>query len=314
MRRNMMLGQWLASGILMMLLASGCFQGGSNQLQPTADTFIPTWTPFPSNTPPEPETVIMVVTSTIDPLAVAQDVPDEGVGGADPNALTGEDTLQQVPTEEPVALDPDQERATAIIQGATATQEFILTSTAQALGIGQPFATASPTTGFDTTLPTATTALVAGADCIDEVRAGDNLFRISQRYGLTVGEIAARNGISNINLIYPGDMLTIPGCGTTGYVPLPTSTATPAPTLVGGGTTGGTTTGGTTGDTSGGVFVTFTPIASTGGQCGTHVVVEGETLFQIAQANGSTVSAIAAANGIVNVDLIDMGDSLTIPC
>ncbi|MFN8373560.1 MAG: LysM peptidoglycan-binding domain-containing protein [Anaerolineae bacterium] len=283
-------------------------------MQPTADTFIPTWTPFPSNTPPEPETVIMVVTSTTDPFA-AQEAED--VGGADTNALTGDtaaNDLAAAPTQEPAVLDADQVRATAIIEGATATQSFILTGTAQALGIGQPFSTATPTVGFDT-IATATVPLVAGADCIDEVRAGDNLFRISQRYGLTVTEIATRNGISNINLIFPGQMLTIPGCGTTGYRPLPTSTPTAAPTAIGGTvpntTTGGATNGATTSD---GLFITFTPAAAAGGQCGAHTVVEGETLFQIAQASGVSVSSLAAANGIVNVDLIDMGDQLVVPC
>jgi nucleoid-associated protein YgaU len=159
------------------------------------------------------------------------------------------------------------------------------------------------------------------------VRAGDNLFRISQRYGLTVADVAARNGITNVDLIFPGQMLTIPACGTTGYVPLPTSTPTPSVTPIGGGvTTGGTTTGGTlpdqttTGGTNG-MFITFTPppggttgTVPTTGQCGSHIIVEGDSLFQIAIANGTTVAALAAANGIVNVDAIDMGDTLVIPC
>jgi LysM repeat protein len=50
------------------------------------------------------------------------------------------------------------------------------------------------------------------------------------------------------------------------------------------------------------------------GQCGTHTVAEGQTLFQIARQYGVSVSDMAAANGIVNVDLIDMGDELIVPC
>ena len=253
-----------------------------------------------------------------DPDAIAQDVPDTGGAELNPVPSDNADTLAQfsTATQPAIALDEDQQRATAIIQGSTATAAFAMTATQQALFGGQPFMTATPS--LDPTVAGATSApVLSGADCIDEVRAGDNLFRIALRYGLTVGDIASRNGITNVDLIFPGQMLTIPGCGTTGYRPLPTTIPTTSPvTTTTGGTTGGTTTGG-------GIFITFTPApgvpstTTTGGgtgTCGTHVVTEGETLFQIAQANGSTVSAIASANGIVNVDLIDMGMSLNVPC
>jgi LysM repeat protein len=42
------------------------------------------------------------------------------------------------------------------------------------------------------------------------VVAGDNLFRISLRYGTTVQAIAAANNISNVNLIFVGQTLRIP--------------------------------------------------------------------------------------------------------
>lgn len=41
------------------------------------------------------------------------------------------------------------------------------------------------------------------------VRAGDNLSSIAARYGTTYQAIAAKNGISNPNLIYPGQVLKI---------------------------------------------------------------------------------------------------------
>ncbi|NNE74049.1 MAG: LysM peptidoglycan-binding domain-containing protein [Acidimicrobiales bacterium] len=45
-----------------------------------------------------------------------------------------------------------------------------------------------------------------------------------------------------------------------------------------------------------------------------HVtVVEGDTLYSIARANGTTVSRLVAANGIDNPDLIVVGDDLIIP-
>ena len=42
------------------------------------------------------------------------------------------------------------------------------------------------------------------------VQPGENLFRIALKYGVTVEAIAVANGISNVNLIYPGQELAIP--------------------------------------------------------------------------------------------------------
>lgn len=41
------------------------------------------------------------------------------------------------------------------------------------------------------------------------VRAGDTLSGIAQRYGTTISKLAKDNGIKNVNLIYPGQKLTI---------------------------------------------------------------------------------------------------------
>lgn len=45
------------------------------------------------------------------------------------------------------------------------------------------------------------------------VQPGQNLFRISLRYGVSLSAIAAANNISNVNVIYVGQRLYIP-CGT----------------------------------------------------------------------------------------------------
>jgi LysM repeat protein len=46
---------------------------------------------------------------------------------------------------------------------------------------------------------------------------------------------------------------------------------------------------------------------------GVHVVQPGENLFRIALRYGTTVEAIASANGIANPALINVGQTLTIP-
>jgi LysM repeat protein len=111
------------------------------------------------------------------------------------------------------------------------------------------------------------------------VQPGDNLFRISLRFNTTVAALAAANGITNVNLIFAGQTLIIPGPG--GNVPPPVTTP-PA---------GGTPAPGTT----------------------TYVVAPGDTLSKIAQRFGTTYLAIAAANGIANPNLIYVGQVLNIP-
>jgi LysM repeat protein len=47
------------------------------------------------------------------------------------------------------------------------------------------------------------------------VQAGENLYRIALKYGLTYRELAEANGIANPDKIQAGTVLTIPGCGDT---------------------------------------------------------------------------------------------------
>src|SRR5689334_1155953 len=51
---------------------------------------------------------------------------------------------------------------------------------------------------------------------------GENLFRISLRYGTTMAAIATANGITNYALIYAGQILLIPCAGAAPvYIPTP---------------------------------------------------------------------------------------------
>ncbi len=108
------------------------------------------------------------------------------------------------------------------------------------------------------------------------VRYGDTLYRISLRFGVSVTAIAQANNISNINLIYAGQTLRIPTGGGTPATPVPGATQQPGGTSL-------------------------------------YVVVRGDTLGRIAQRFGTTVTAIAQANGITNINLIFVGQRLTIP-
>jgi LysM repeat protein len=126
-------------------------------------------------------------------------------------------------------------------------------------------------------VPAQTTHAQGGNQITHVVAPGENLFRISLRYGVSVQAIAQQNGIQNPNLIYVGQRLVISG-GT------------------------GTPPGGTT--------------PPPGGSTGTeqkYTVVAGDTLSKIARQFNVTVQSIAQRNNIANVNLIYVGQVLTIP-
>jgi LysM repeat protein len=252
----------------------------------------PTFTPLPSNTPipPPTETPTDFILPTEAPTLAIVDIstqvvllPDQQL---DPiwqtaTAIYLESLGQQPPDaqQDLATLDPLLQQATDMVRQATETAAFPATQTAQAI-FGFPTAT----TIF--IQPTASGPILQGADCVYEVQPSDpNLYRISLKFGVTYMEIAQRTNMVNPNLIHVGDRLIIPGCGTTGYVPPPTSTP--------------------------GVGVPgATPVPGGGG---TYVVRAGDTLFALSLQWGTTVSAIAALNGIQNVNLIYVDQVLTIP-
>ncbi|MCA9884533.1 MAG: LysM peptidoglycan-binding domain-containing protein [Anaerolineae bacterium] len=134
-----------------------------------------------------------------------------------------------------------------------------------------------------TLLVSASFAVIAQDQVTYTVQPGDNLYRISLRYGVSISAIASANNIANINLIYPGQVLVIPGAD--GGTPAPTPTPPPSD--------GGSNPG------------------NPGGSV--YTVVYGDTLSRIAARFGTTWQAIASANNIANPNLIYVGQQLVIP-
>ncbi len=122
-----------------------------------------------------------------------------------------------------------------------------------------------------------TTAVVnAQGNTVYTVKPGETLFSIGRLYNVNPYSIAAANNIPYPYIIYPGQQLIIPTGGT---VP-------PGPT----------------------------PIPPQPGGCRYyHTVRPGENLFRISLAYGVPMATIAAANGIVNYNLIYAGQTLCIP-
>ena len=115
------------------------------------------------------------------------------------------------------------------------------------------------------------------------VRPGDTLSAIAVRLGATQAALRAANELSNSNLIYAGQTLTIAG----GTSPV-SSEAAPAEH-----------------------FMTPIDNGATGGR--TYVVQQGDTLTAIARRLGANVSALAQANGIENTDHLLAGQTLQLP-
>lgn len=111
------------------------------------------------------------------------------------------------------------------------------------------------------------------------VRSGDTLSVIAARFNTTAATLAQLNNIVNPNLIYPGQVLRVPGTA-----PAVPPTPVLAPTAA-------------------------APIP----QPRTHTVRPGENLYRISLIYGVALDALQRANNLLNPNLIFVGQVLVIP-
>lgn len=116
------------------------------------------------------------------------------------------------------------------------------------------------------------------------VRSGESLYCIARAYGVDPAAIANTNSIVNPNLIYTGMVLAIPN------VPKVLPPGRVCARQFGG-----------------------APAPPPSGCRWNHVVVIGENLYRISLKYGVSMYAIAQANGIANMNLIFVGQTLCIP-
>jgi len=136
----------------------------------------------PSMEPPQPTAVPPTATSTLPPAPTKTPVS----GGTTYTVQPG-DTLYSIARRYDMTVD-ELMRLNGITDPG-------------ALRVGQKL-TISPGATGATPVP--------GQETVHVVQRGENLFRIAQRYGVTVEAIAKRNGIVNPSLIWTGQRLIIP--------------------------------------------------------------------------------------------------------
>ncbi len=107
------------------------------------------------------------------------------------------------------------------------------------------------------------------------VKAGDTLYGISRKFGMSLSQLVSVNGISASSLIVPGQTLRVAGGETTSTVVKTTAT---------------------TSRTSG----------------GNYLVQPGDTLYSIARRSGMSLNSLLTLNGLSQSSVIYPGQSLTI--
>lgn len=213
---------------------------------------------------------------------------EEGDAASDPDELVA-------PTSEPASIpatpaaDTTQSEASAAVQSETFTAPVAEAETAEESASQESIVVDATTEDLAqeggpiaSNPPASQTTGDYAAPAYDgtsyTVQPGDTLFSIATRYGTTVEALAYSNGLSS-DLIYVGQQLTISAADDGSYAAPPTA---------------------------------YDPVVP-GGEGAYHVVAPGETLFRIALTYGTSVDAVAAANGIPYPFIIQVGQELVIP-
>jgi len=144
------------------------------------------------------------------------------------------------------------------------------------------------------------------------VQAGENLFRIALRYGLSVDDLARANNISNPQLIYAGQVLSLPlaigGGAPSVDIPAPetpTTTENISPAIPEPAQPNGVEN--TPVPTEAPIVAENAPVIRT------HIVQANDSLSNIARQYGVSWVTLAQVNNIRNANLIYAGQVLTIP-
>ncbi|HLF28466.1 MAG TPA: LysM peptidoglycan-binding domain-containing protein [Anaerolineae bacterium] len=122
--------------------------------------------------------------------------------------------------------------------------------------------------------PVGASGLAQDSGVVHTVQPGENLFRISLRYGVSLDALVRANGLADAGSVYAGQRLIIPAAGSTAA---PTPAANPPAT-----------------------------------SSSTHIVQPGENLYRIGLRYGVTAAQLQTANQLAG-NTIFVGQQLRIP-
>ena len=151
---------------------------------------------------------------------------------------TSETIVQQPVAQELASATPQVIEAPAATEApaddAEAIDEFAMSATALIAQMTEESAPpTAPAIATDSSAPAiapvARSTIPPGEDCVHEIRVGDTLFALSLAYGVSLDSITLASGIDNPDFISIGQKIIIPLCGTTGFIPPPTSIPTAEP-------------------------------------------------------------------------------------
>ncbi|MEP6986710.1 MAG: LysM peptidoglycan-binding domain-containing protein [Chloroflexota bacterium] len=153
------------------------------------------------------------------------------------------------------------------------------------------------------------------------VKAGDDLKSIAARYGTTWQILAAVNGLSNANIIYPGQRLTIAYSVPVPSQPVPVPSTSGTHVVKMGETLASIAAlyGITPGNLAAANGITNINLIYTGQvlkipQAPRYYTVQaGDTLYSISVRYAVTIQALMTANNIANINLVKTGQKLLIP-
>lgn len=211
----------------------------------------------------------------------AEVAPDTSQGGEETADSGSEETAPETDAETaPEATEPEEaDGETPRVEEPEATPEPSAETGTESEGEGEAeTAVEETTTESEETAAEETTAETetAATPATHTVQAGENLYRIGLKYGISWVKLAEYNNLANANMIKVGQVLKLSADGSDNGTADPTSTPSP---------------------------MTET----------TYTVKAGDNLFRIGLAYGISWVQIAEANGIVNPNQIKVGDVLKIP-
>lgn len=256
----------------------------------------------------------------------AEVTPDANTGGGEP-ADTGSETAPE-PTQSTEGETPRVEEEPTATPEPASGETTSDTGTETTTGDSSTETAAETTTETtSTTDTTSETTAAAATPATHTVQAGENLYRIGLKYGISWVTLASNNGITNPNMIKVGQVLKLTAGGPAD------PTVTPSPNTE---TTYTVKAGDNLYRIGLAYGISWVQIAEANGivnpnqiKAGdvlkipvstpgptpdfTHVVKAGETLFLISLRYGVPWTAIAEKNNIQSPYVIYVGQTLVIP-